>query len=93
MNTRIALIGIIVEEHESVSRVNELLHEFSSYVVGRMGVPYRERGLSIISLVLDAPESALSALAGRLGQVPGVSAKTMLAKTGGKPAEVEHERK
>ncbi|TCL44014.1 TM1266 family iron-only hydrogenase system putative regulator [Harryflintia acetispora] len=81
MQTKIALIGIIVEEPGSVEKTNNLLHEYSRYIVGRMGLPYREKGISIISIVLDAPQSELSALAGRLGQIGGISVKTMTAKT------------
>ena len=62
MENRIALLGIIVENKEVTDRLNDILHEYADYVVGRMGIPYRERGISIISVVLDAPESAVSAL-------------------------------
>lgn len=81
METRIALLGILVEEEASVEQANQLLHEYGQYVVGRMGVPYRQRGVNIISLVMDAPEHKISALAGKLGQLSGVSVKSMLAKT------------
>ncbi|RGB67570.1 iron-only hydrogenase system regulator [Harryflintia acetispora] len=81
MQTKIALIGIIVEEPGSVEKTNNLLHEYSRYIVGRMGLPYREKGINIISIVLDAPQSELSALAGRLGQIGRISVKTMTAKT------------
>ena len=68
MQTRIALIGIMVEDMGATERINALLHEYSRYVVGRMGIPYRDRGVSIISVVLDAPGNDISTLAGRLGQ-------------------------
>ncbi|MBC8546007.1 iron-only hydrogenase system regulator [Clostridiaceae bacterium NSJ-31] len=83
MVTRIALIGIIVEEPSSTERLNALLHEFSNYIVGRMGVPYRERGISIISIIVDAPADVISSLSGKLGMLPGVAAKTMYSKAGG----------
>ena len=83
METRIALIGVIVEDQEITDRLNEILHEYAGYIVGRMGIPYRERGISIISLVVvDAPEKTVSALSGRLGMLPGLSVKTMYSKAG-----------
>lgn len=78
--TRIALIGIIVEDRSQVAQTNDLLHTYGKYIVGRMGIPYRERGINIISIVMDAPEEIISALAGRLGQIPGISVKTMRSK-------------
>jgi putative iron-only hydrogenase system regulator len=80
METRVALIGIIVENPESVEQMNSLLHEFSSYIIGRMGVPYREKGISIISVVLDAPMNKISSLSGKLGMLDGVSTKTIYSK-------------
>jgi len=77
---RVALLGIIVEDPEAASRVNSLLHEYSGYIVGRMGIPYRERQISIISIVLDAPQEAVSALSGKLGMIPGVSSKCLYAR-------------
>ncbi len=77
VETRVALMGIIVEEPERAAEVNELLHRYSEYVVGRMGVPYRARGVNIISVVLDAPQDVISALSGRMGRLEGVSAKTL----------------
>lgn len=82
METRIALIGIIVEDFSSTERLNAILHEFGGYIVGRMGVPYRERGVSIISIIVDAPGDVISSLSGRLGMLRGVSAKTMYSKAG-----------
>ena len=76
METRVAVISIIVENPEVTPKVNEILHEYSDYIVGRMGIPYRQRGISIISLVVDAPQDVISALSGRIGALPGVSAKT-----------------
>ena len=82
MQTRIALIGIIIEEVKYAEQVNELLHEYGSYIIGRMGLPYKERGINIISVVLDAPENTISSLSGKLGMLKGVSVKSMLSKTG-----------
>lgn len=76
METRVALIGIIVEDESSVASLNELLHQYAPYIIGRMGVPYRPRGVNIISVALDAPQNAISALSGKLGRLEGVSAKT-----------------
>ena len=80
METRIAQIGIIVEEPASVEKINQLLHEYSQYIIGRMGMPYKERNISIISIILDAPNEAISAVSGKLGMLPGVSAKTVYSK-------------
>jgi putative iron-only hydrogenase system regulator len=80
METRVALIGIIVENSESTAQLNALLHDAGQYIIGRMGLPYREKGVSIISVVLDAPQDVISALAGRIGRLPGVSAKTAYSK-------------
>ncbi len=81
MDRRIAILGIIVEDMDSVERVNELLHEYREYIVGRMGMPYRERGVSVISVVMDADTNTVSALSGKLGMTPGVSAKAVYSKT------------
>lgn len=77
--TRIALIGIIVEDGAATDRINALLHECAAWIVGRMGVPYRQKGVSIISVVIDAPGDVISTLAGRLGSLTGVSVKTIYA--------------
>ena len=82
MSTRIALIGIIVEKPEATEKLNAILHEYSQYIVGRMGVPYRERGVAIISVIIDAENNVISALSGKLGQLEGVQIKTMYAKAG-----------
>ena len=81
MKTRIALIGIIVENIHSAEKINHLLSTYGEYVIGRMGVPYREKGISIISVTIDAPNDVISALSGKLGMLPGVSSKTIYAKT------------
>ena len=74
---RIAVLGIIVSDGEAVEAVNALLHEYGEYVVGRMGLPMRDRGINAITLVLDAPANAINALSGKLGRVDGVSAKAL----------------
>ena len=80
METRLALIGIVVENNESAKRLNDVLHEYGEYIVGRMGIPYRKRGISVISVVVDAPGDIISALAGKLGMIPDVSIKTVYSK-------------
>lgn len=77
---RIALAGILVENMESAEAVNRILHDYGSWIVGRMGIPYRDRGVNIISVVLDAPPDVLGSLSGKLGMVPGVSVKTVCSK-------------
>ena len=79
METRVALIGIIVENSESTAQLNALLHDAGQYIIGRMGLPYREKNLHIISIVLDAPQNIISALAGKIGMLPGVTAKALYA--------------
>lgn len=76
MDKRVAVIGIIVEDEDSVEQLNEILHEYGSHIIGRMGIPYRARGINIISIAIDAPQDVISALAGKIGNLPGVSAKT-----------------
>ena len=80
MDTRIALIGIILESRESVDSLNHLLTEFGDYIIGRMGIPYREKGIHVISVALDAPNNVISALSGKLGMLPGISTKTIYRK-------------
>lgn len=80
METRIALIGIIVEDSAMVEKVNELLHQFRDYIVGRMGLPYREKHVNIISVVVDAPENKISALSGKLGMIKGINVKSVQTK-------------
>ncbi|HEY8362299.1 MAG TPA: TM1266 family iron-only hydrogenase system putative regulator [Tissierellaceae bacterium] len=77
METRVAIIGIIVEDLDSVERLNRLLHDYGQYIIGRMGLPYREKGINIISVVIDAPQDIISALSGKIGKLPGVSTKTL----------------
>lgn len=80
MENRIAILGIFIEDNAQSGQVNALLHDYSEYVVGRLGVPYRERKLSVICVVLDAPNDIISALSGKLGRLPGVKAKAQYAK-------------
>lgn len=80
METRVALIGIVVENPDSVEKMNHILHEYSSYIIGRMGIPYREKKISIISIAIDAPMDKISALSGKLGMLDGISTKTIYAK-------------
>jgi len=80
METRIAALSIIVENPDSVEKLNNLLHEYSRYIIGRMGIPYHKRNISIISIVMDAPQDVISALSGKLGMLPEVTAKTAYSK-------------
>jgi len=81
METRIALIGIVVTTHESIEKLNHLLSEYGNHIIGRMGIPYREKNISVISVALDAPNDIISALSGKIGMLPGLSTKTIYAKT------------
>ena len=82
MDTRIALIGIIVERMESVEQLNHLLHEYGSYIIGRMGIPHREKGVNVISVAMDAPQDVINALSGKIGRLEGISAKTVYSNVG-----------
>ena len=75
MEHRIAVIGIIVENYDSVEKLNSLLHDYAAYIVGRMGIPYRARHVNIISVAVDAPQDVISAIAGKIGMLDGISAK------------------
>lgn len=83
METRIALIGIIVENTESTPELNSLLHEYGSYIIGRMGIPYHEKGVNIISVAVDAPQDIINALSGKIGRLSGISAKTIYSNVSG----------
>lgn len=76
METRVAVMSIIVENGESVEQLNGILHVYGEYIIGRMGIPYRKRKINIISIALDAPQNTISSLAGKIGTLPGVSVKT-----------------
>ncbi len=82
METRIAVIGIIVEDKSQVDQVNALLHQYGAFIIGRMGLPYEKKQVNIISIVLDAPADVISALSGKLGRLPGVSSKALYTKAG-----------
>ncbi len=75
METRVALLAIIVEDGDSIPALNGLLHEYGAYIVGRMGIPYRARGINIISIAVDAPQDVINALTGKIGKLPGITAK------------------
>lgn len=79
METRIAQIGIIVESPESVEKMNQILHQYGEYIVGRMGIPYKKRGVSVISIIIDAPSDVISALSGKLGMIEHIKSKTLYA--------------
>ena len=80
METRVALIGIIVEDISAAEKLNSLLHDYGQYIIGRMGLPYKEKNISIISVVIDAEADIISTLAGKLGMVKGISVKTIYSK-------------
>lgn len=80
METRVAIIGIIVEQEDAVEQLNTVLHTYGKYIIGRMGIPYREKGISIISIAIDAPQDIISALSGKIGRIEGISAKTAYSK-------------
>lgn len=83
MQTRVAVMSIIVENGEAVEPLNALLHEYGEFIIGRMGIPYRKRGVNIISIALDAPQNTISALSGKVGSLPGVSVKTTFSNVTG----------
>lgn len=89
METRIALIGIIVENMESITQLNSLLHEYGSYIIGRMGIPYREKSVNIISVAIDAPQDIINALSGKIGRLHGITAKTVYSNVTGKTDKSE----
>ena len=76
METRVAVMSIIVENGDTVEKLNALLHEYGEHIIGRMGIPYRKRKISIISIALDAPQDTIAALSGKIGSLNGVSVKT-----------------
>ena len=79
-DNRIAVIGIIIEDKSQAENVNGLLHQYAEYIIGRMGLPYPQRGLSIISVIVDAPSDTISALSGKLGRLQGVSSQALYTK-------------
>ena len=82
METRVAIMGIIVENADSVEKLNALLHEYSAYIIGRMGIPYREKKINIVSIAIDAPQNVISSLSGRIGNLDGISVKTAYSNEG-----------
>ena len=84
MESRVALIGIVVSEPGAVEQMNGILHQFAPYIIGRMGIPYKEAGVSLISVALDAPQDIISALSGKLGAISGVNTKTIMPKIAGR---------
>ena len=84
METRVAVMSIIVENMDAVEPLNALLHENGRHIIGRMGIPYHKRRISIISIALDAPQDAISALAGKIGNLEGISVKTAYSSVIGK---------
>lgn len=80
METRVAVISIIIDNPDSVQKVNELLHQHSEHIIGRMGIPYRKKGISIISIALDAPQDVINTLSGKIGKLDGVSSKAAYSK-------------
>ncbi|MFI3171432.1 MAG: TM1266 family iron-only hydrogenase system putative regulator [Eubacteriales bacterium] len=81
METRIALIGIIVEEKDAIHELNQLLSQNSSYILGRMGIPHTDKNVSVISIVIDAPADIISSLSGKIGMLSGISSKTVYTKS------------
>ena len=82
METRVAVMSIIVENNDTVEKLNAILHEYSEYIIGRMGLPYRARKISIISIAIDAPQNTISALSGKIGSLDGISVKTAYSSVG-----------
>lgn len=80
MDARVAVISIIIEDPASVQAMNDILHQYSEYIIGRMGIPYRCRGISIISIAIDAPQDVISALSGKIGRLSGVTSKAAYSK-------------
>lgn len=76
MESRVAIIAIIVETGEAVQALNDVLHEYGAYIIGRMGLPYRKRGINIISVAVDAPQDIINAMAGKVGKIEGITTKT-----------------
>jgi len=82
MDNRVALMAIIVEDRDSVKELNDLLHEYGDYIIGRMGIPYHKRSISVLSVALDAPNNVISSLSGKIGKLSGVSIKTAYSNVG-----------
>ena len=80
MDERVAILAILVSNSESVATINEYLHDYADYIIGRLGLPYRQKNINIITVILDAPQDKVSALAGKIGKLQGVSAQTLYSK-------------
>lgn len=76
MDSRVAVIGIVVENGDAVAELNQILHEYGGWIIGRMGIPYAKRNVNVISVAIDAPQDVISALSGKIGRLEGISAKT-----------------
>ena len=80
MEEKVSIIGIIVENIDSTDKLNELLHEYGSYIIGRMGIPYQKKDINVISIVLDAPVDVINTLSGKIGMLDGISSKVVCSK-------------
>ena len=80
METRVAIVGIVIENRDSIATVNDILHEFADAVIGRMGIPYRKRNINIISIAIDAQQDTINALSGKLGKLDGVNTSVVYSK-------------
>ena len=80
MDSRVAVVAIIIEDINSAEQVNAILHEYGEHIIGRMGIPYRSRKINLISVAVDAPQDTISAISGKIGRLKGVSAKTVLSQ-------------
>jgi len=89
LETRVALLGIVIENKDSIEQVNKLLHEYRQYIIGRMGIPYEKKNVSIISIAMDAPADVISALSGKIGRLLGVSSKAVFSKLSEQPCAAE----
>ncbi|MBR1527727.1 MAG: iron-only hydrogenase system regulator [Oscillospiraceae bacterium] len=85
METRVAIIGIIITNPEQIGRLNSVLHEYGDYIIGRMGIPYRQKNIHIISVAVDAPQNIINTLSGKIGRLDGISAKTAYSDVISKP--------
>ena len=80
VDTRVAILAIVIENMDSVEKLNQILHEGSKYIIGRMGVPYKEKNISLMSIMMDGPADVISSMSGKIGQLPGVTAKAVYSK-------------
>ena len=80
MESKLAVVAIIVNDKSAVERINDLLHTFADYIIGRLGIPYKQKGVSVISVVMDAPQEIINSLSGKLGMINGVSSKVLTTK-------------